>query len=1235
MELEYYDQAIICFDKALVINPNNAESWYNRGVALSILNRNEDAIQSYDRAIKLDSGTINAWNSKGHALSGLGKYADALRSYDRAIEIHSDNIIAWYTKGLALSNLGRYDEAIQSYDRVLEIDKNNTDALNSKGLALERLGKYDEAIQSYDRVLEIDKNNTDALNSKGLTLQRIGKKHEAMQCFEEVTAIYEEMVRINIREGDHLLQSTKYKEAIRAYDRVLKIDPNNIISWYNKGLALSNLGRYDEAIQSYDRVLEIDKNNTDALNSKGLALERLGKYDEANQSYDIALDLAPNNPDTWLRKARIKSRKHCYPEAIKCYNQAAALSPNDMTILTELREIYSNHTYEYDKALENALKLNQKNHDSLTEIMVAEDFIKSGNNMEGRKHANRASSIIPAKSVKLRSIAEYLILCSYYMQGKILEGDKKIKEFFEGYKSLDKGFRIEDEFWNFNGLIKAIERSSINDRKRRVLLDLINILRGHLYENTISGIVASLADTSELLQRSNRRLRHVIIPSIVVAAIGGIVLGYFGFIHEEIFADECNRVGQIRHVDLKDSPGVMALNPNTREMYLAYEDSTLGVISCNKLGIESEPSPVKGNVGQAEAVAFDPSDNVAYMVHANSNNVSVIDTKNKTYSVIRNITVGEDPNGIAVDPESNIIYVANRGDNTVSVIYDGDRNDGQKNKPIPPIPVGLWPISLGLNPSNNTLYVANSGDNTVSVIDTEKNNITKIIPVGKAPNGIAVDPEKNRVYVANGDISNITDYVGQRDDEPIEQSYSNIITVIDGVSNDKIENITVGSGGFPKDIAIDDRHNKIYVANENSSTISEIDSNSDKVVRTIKLPFRPNDIEINSNKGILYVSTTEVEGLSSLIRVGATEDENLIKKWLPKASFTFPTDNFQLLQVDTRPTRIAVDNDANRSYVSNYYSNTVSVIDTEKNNVNKTIPVREGPNGIAVDPEEERVYVANERNNTVSVIDTKGNNVIQNIPVGVYPTSIALNPANNTLYVTNAGNNTVSVIDTEKNNVNKTIPVKEGPNGIAVDPENMRVYVANSGDNTVSVIETEKNNVNKTIPVGMAPTSVAVDSKSIIYVANSGEETISLIDPATNDTMFKMPLGVSPTSMAIDPDENTIYVADQKEDIISIIKINDIDLLKGQNIFSKVSRSVEGLSQRSLGEIRGQEQGITEQGNIEQALSVSIPKGSEPLGLYFDKYNDKLYVANGNGNTILIKDVRQYKLEDEKIASMS
>ena len=628
-------------------------------------------------------------------------------------------------------------------------------------------------------------------------------------------------------------------------------------------------------------------------------------------------------------------------------------------------------------------------------------------------------------------------------------------------------------------------------------------------------------------------------------------------------------------------------------------------------------------------MAFDPLDNVAYIVHANSNNVSEINSENN--HVIDNITAGNDPNGITIDPDKNIIYVANRLDGSVSVIDTDDRT----NKTIS---VGKWPIGLGLIPRTNTLYVANSGDNTVSVIDTRYNSVTKNITVGKVPNGIAVDPIKNRVYVANGDNSNVTDYSDQRYGKPVEQSYSNTITVIDGGSNNKTKDIIVGSGGFPKDIVLDAQRNKIYVANENSSTVSEIDSNSDEVVRTINLPFRPNDIEMDPDKGILYVSTTEVEGLIALIRVGAPGD-NIIKSWLNRASpLDVVDDDFNLLQVDTRPTRFAIDNETNRGYVSNYNFNTVSVIDTKNDTIIGHIPVRDGPNGIAVDPEEKRVYVANEKNNTVSVIDTstidpRDNIVIDNISVGRSPTSVTLNPEDNTLYVTNGGNNTVSVVNTESNKVTKVIDVGEVPNGIAVDPEKNRVYVANSNESIVSVIDTGKNIVTKNITVGRAPTSVDINSENIVFVANSGEDTVSLIDPNYGDATIKVPVGISPTSIAIDRDKNTIYVVDRLRDIISIIKINDINELKNEFKAALTARQAgQGLSQNQILGLISEDQ---EQGNIEHALSVPIPKGSEPLGIYFDTNNAKLYVANGNGNTILIKNVQQQKLEEEKIASMS
>ena len=48
--------------------------------------------------------------------------------------------------------------------------------------------------------------------------------------------------------------------------------------------------------------------------------------------------------------------------------------------------------------------------------------------------------------------------------------------------------------------------------------------------------------------------------------------------------------------------------------------------------------------------------------------------------------------------------------------------------------------------------------------------------------------------------------------------------------------------------------------------------------------------------------------------------------------------------------------------------------------------------------------------NTVSVINGRTNTVTATIPVGTAPDAVAANPKTNTIYVTNLGDNTVSVL---------------------------------------------------------------------------------------------------------------------------------------------------------------------------------------------------------------------------------
>jgi tetratricopeptide (TPR) repeat protein len=137
-----YEEAIECYDAAIELDPEDSIAWYNKGVALVKISRYGGAlklgnfdgtIESYDEAIWLgkyygaiecldeaigiDPESADAWNNKGVALDNLGRlekheeainyYEEAIECYDEAIKLDPEDSIAWYNKGNTLNILGK------------------------------------------------------------------------------------------------------------------------------------------------------------------------------------------------------------------------------------------------------------------------------------------------------------------------------------------------------------------------------------------------------------------------------------------------------------------------------------------------------------------------------------------------------------------------------------------------------------------------------------------------------------------------------------------------------------------------------------------------------------------------------------------------------------------------------------------------------------------------------------------------------------------------------------------------------------------------------------------------------------------------------------------------------------------------------------------------------------------------------------------------------------------------
>ncbi len=116
-----YEEALVCIDTALRMNPRNEVAWVNKGNALARMGRLVDALKCYNSAIKVNPGYEVAWNNKGNALARLGRYPDALRCYERALELDAGYKGAWVNKGYVLTKLGDFEAAAKCADEVVRL----------------------------------------------------------------------------------------------------------------------------------------------------------------------------------------------------------------------------------------------------------------------------------------------------------------------------------------------------------------------------------------------------------------------------------------------------------------------------------------------------------------------------------------------------------------------------------------------------------------------------------------------------------------------------------------------------------------------------------------------------------------------------------------------------------------------------------------------------------------------------------------------------------------------------------------------------------------------------------------------------------------------------------------------------------------------------------------------------------------------------------------------------------
>ena len=148
-------------ERALALDPQNAQVQFTKGNVLNALGQYELAASALRRALELQSDFPEALNNLGNILLNLRRHSESIATFERAISQRSD-----YAEALAnLANAQREasfpDLAEQALLEAIRINPEFAAAHSNLGNAYFDQGKVDLALQSYHRGIDLGQDDRD------------------------------------------------------------------------------------------------------------------------------------------------------------------------------------------------------------------------------------------------------------------------------------------------------------------------------------------------------------------------------------------------------------------------------------------------------------------------------------------------------------------------------------------------------------------------------------------------------------------------------------------------------------------------------------------------------------------------------------------------------------------------------------------------------------------------------------------------------------------------------------------------------------------------------------------------------------------------------------------------------------------------------------------------------------------------------------------------------------------
>ncbi len=291
-------KAVASLTQLITILPDDAETYYRRGLAYLDLKEYQKANQDLTEAIRLRPNDAKSYNRRAVARFGLEDFDGALKDYVDGLKLKPNDVNefvsfgdevpeprikledfepvlskltetmltrlahAYYERALARhygwgARQEDYKNTVADLTRVVTMLPSHIDANYHLGLALSNLASHAGAVKAFSDVVRLQPQHAEAYYARGMSRLKLNDKQGALEDFSKAVGLSPEFTKAHYEKARVSSELGNQRAAIADFTRAIAIHHEFLRAYYLRGLAHDSLGENREAIADYLQVIRL------------------------------------------------------------------------------------------------------------------------------------------------------------------------------------------------------------------------------------------------------------------------------------------------------------------------------------------------------------------------------------------------------------------------------------------------------------------------------------------------------------------------------------------------------------------------------------------------------------------------------------------------------------------------------------------------------------------------------------------------------------------------------------------------------------------------------------------------------------------------------------------------------------------------------------------------------------------------------------------------------------------